>query len=94
MKKLWDSEPCFREFQWTNKISSNQFLLILTQVKMLRISHCESTFTTLPGGPSGLVLYSDDDNGASSTTQTPSALTQLVHTCLSLTQLPTASGRG
>lgn len=28
-------------------------------MKTLRISHCESTFTTLTGGPSGLVL--DDD---------------------------------
>uniref|UniRef100_A0A2I3HFY0 Uncharacterized protein n=1 Tax=Nomascus leucogenys TaxID=61853 RepID=A0A2I3HFY0_NOMLE len=25
----------------------------------LRISHCESTFTTLTGGPSGLVRYND-----------------------------------
>uniref|UniRef100_A0A452FAW9 Uncharacterized protein n=1 Tax=Capra hircus TaxID=9925 RepID=A0A452FAW9_CAPHI len=25
----------------------------------LRISHCESTFTTLTGGPSGLVCYDD-----------------------------------
>nr|CAI29690.1 hypothetical protein [Pongo abelii] len=26
---------------------------------MLRISHCESTFTTLTGGPSGLVRYNN-----------------------------------
>uniref|UniRef100_A0A7N9CSV1 Uncharacterized protein n=2 Tax=Macaca TaxID=9539 RepID=A0A7N9CSV1_MACFA len=40
-------------------VSSNQFLIILTQVKTLRISHCESTFTTLTGGPSGLVRYNN-----------------------------------
>lgn len=29
---------------------------ILTQAKALRISHCESMFTNITGGPSGLVL--------------------------------------
>uniref|UniRef100_A0A8C9Q005 Uncharacterized protein n=1 Tax=Spermophilus dauricus TaxID=99837 RepID=A0A8C9Q005_SPEDA len=45
---------------------------------MLRISHCESTFTT----PLQVGLQAWFATTVSSTTQTPTALTQLVHSCL------------